>query len=157
MSTNSGLTSSHAGTTSDTIGGIPNNTTTADPQAVQKASAGAPNTTESHGPAVSTNYNNVERVSGDETSSGGNKGGVKGVAAAVHGLGEKVRGTFNKGVDDAFHEDQGVAKNSSIANAGDNEMATGKFAASTKNREGALPGADHEKRHAQANTDLNRE
>ena len=107
MATNSGLSSSAVGTTSDSIGGIPNNTATADPQAVQSASAGrsAPNTSESHGPAVSTNYNNVERVpAGSTESSSGGTGGVKGVAAAVHGLGEKVRGTFNKGVDDAFNE-----------------------------------------------------
>jgi len=106
---------------------------------------------------VSTNYNNVSRVpAGSETGSS-NKGGVKGVAAAVHGLGEKVRGTINKGVDDATHDSQGSAKNSSIANAGDNEMASGKFAASTKEREGMLPGGEQGMRHAQANTDLNRE
>jgi len=82
---------------------------------------------------------------------------VKGIAAAVHGAGEKIRGTFNKGVDDAFHENSGSAKNGSIASAGDNEMATGKFAASTKNREGLVSGSDHGARTSQANTDLNRE
>ncbi|KAG0650323.1 hypothetical protein D0Z07_3027 [Hyphodiscus hymeniophilus] len=157
----SGFSSSHAGMVSDSVGGIPNNTTTADPQAAQAASSNGPstNTTDSHGPAVSTNYNNVERVpAGSETgSSSGNKGGVKGVAAAVHGLGEKVRGTFNKGVDDAAHDSQGSAKNSSVANAGDSEIASGKFAASTKQREGLLPGGEQGQRHAQANTDLNRE
>lgn len=37
-----------------------------------------------------------------------------------------------------------MAKNQRIANAGENELATGEFAHSTKNR-GAVPG-DHEKR-----------
>lgn len=82
---------------------------------------------------------------------------IKEIAAGVHGAGEKIRGTFNKGVDEVANEPTGVAKNSSIANAGDNEMATGRFAASTKNREGAVPGADHEARHGQANSNLNRE
>lgn len=30
--------------------------------------------------------------------------GIKGVFAKVHGAGEEIRGTFNQGVDEAFHE-----------------------------------------------------
>jgi hypothetical protein len=91
---------------SSTVAGIPENTTQADPKAVQEVSGGhsAPSTTESHGPAVSTNYNNVERTSGSESTGSSGPKGVKGIAAAVHGAGEKIRGKFNGGVDDAFNE-----------------------------------------------------
>jgi hypothetical protein len=37
-------------------------------------------------------------------------------------------------------QSEGIAKNERIANAGNSEMATGQFAQSTKNREGAVPG-----------------
>jgi len=142
-----------------TVAGIPENTTQADPKAVQEASgsSSAPNTTESHGPAVSTNYNNVERTSAADSNDSSGPKGVKGLAAAVHGVGEKIRGKFNGGVDETFNDDQGVAKSTSIASAGHSEMTTGKFAASTQSREGMLPGGEHMQRHAQANTDLNRE
>jgi hypothetical protein len=42
-------------------------------------------------------------------------------------------------------QSEGMAKNERIANAGNSEMATGQFAQSTKNREGAVPG-DHDPR-----------
>jgi len=74
-------------------------------------------------------------------------GGIKGVLAGIHGVGEKVRGEFNSAVDEGFNEPTGVAKNKAVANAGDAERHTGQFAGSTKNREGALPGSDHERRY----------
>ena len=83
---------------------------------------------------------------------------MKGVAAAVHGVGEKTRGKFNKGVDDTFDEPSGSAKNASIAREGDGEIASGNFSTSTKTRESALPGDDYEKLHQHGQTlDLNRE
>lgn len=95
--------------TSDTVGGIPSNTATADPKAVQGAASGAQSssTTEDYGPAVSTTANNVDRISPEDTksSSGGGVGSaIKGIAAGVHGAGEKIRGKFNKGVDEAADE-----------------------------------------------------
>jgi hypothetical protein len=42
-------------------------------------------------------------------------------------------------------QSEGIAKNERIANAGNSEMATGQFAQSTKDREGAVPG-DHDPR-----------
>ncbi|KAH8793740.1 hypothetical protein F5882DRAFT_54654 [Hyaloscypha sp. PMI_1271] len=65
---------------------------------------------------------------------------TKNMLAAAHGAGEKLRGEFNEGVDRTFNESEGIAKNERIANAGNSEMATGQFAQSTKNREGAVPG-----------------
>ncbi|PMD63415.1 uncharacterized protein K444DRAFT_661410 [Hyaloscypha bicolor E] len=70
---------------------------------------------------------------------------TKNMLAAAHGAGEKLRGEFNQGVDRTFNESEGIAKNERIANAGNSEMATGQFAKSTKNREGAVPG-DHDPR-----------
>lgn len=40
-----------------------------------------------------------------------------------------------------------MAKNDAVANAGDRERLTGTFAGETKNREGAMPGADGGKRY----------
>ncbi|CZR62933.1 uncharacterized protein PAC_12830 [Phialocephala subalpina] len=77
---------------------------------------------------------------------GGHGSGIKGIAAGIHGLGEKVRGEFNTVVDRAFNEREGVAKNRAVADAGDMERETGRFAGSTKDREGAIPGATHERR-----------
>jgi len=65
--------------------------------------------------------------------------GIKGVFAKVHGAGEEIRGEFNGAVDEAFGEHTGVAKNSSVATAGRNEMETGKFASGTRQREGVDP------------------
>ncbi|CZS98105.1 uncharacterized protein RCO7_08873 [Rhynchosporium graminicola] len=81
------------------------------------------------------------------TTGGGAAGGVKGVLAGIHGVGEKIRGEFNKGVDGAMGDKEGVLKNEQVANAGDRERLTGTFAGETKNREGALPGADGDKRY----------
>jgi hypothetical protein len=92
MSTNSGLTGSHAGMTSDTVGGIPSNTATADPKAVQEASSQTQGTrtgtTPSHGPAVSTHANNVDTVPASASQSGSKSGGgvgsaIKEIAAGV--------------------------------------------------------------------------
>jgi len=70
--------------------------------------------------------------------------GVKGVLAGIHGIGEKLRGEFNEGIDEAFNENgsqaEGVARNAAVANAGDKELTTGQFAHGTKNREGVVPG-----------------
>ncbi|KAE8454552.1 hypothetical protein EG329_000175 [Mollisiaceae sp. DMI_Dod_QoI] len=71
---------------------------------------------------------------------------AKNLVAGIHGAGEKIRGEFNTAVDDTFNERGGVEKNRRVANAGDAELATGEFAHSTKNREGAVPGADHGRR-----------
>ncbi|KAL2062408.1 hypothetical protein VTL71DRAFT_6674 [Oculimacula yallundae] len=82
------------------------------------------------------------------TGSGNSAGsGVKGVLAGIHGVGEKIRGEFNKGVDGAMGDKEGVLKNEQVANAGDRERLTGTFAGETKNREGALPGADGGRRY----------
>jgi len=66
------------------------------------------------------------------------------VLAGIHGIGEKVRGEFNAGVDETFNQNgsqaEGVARNAAVANAGDKELTTGQFAHATKNREGAVPG-----------------
>merc|ERR1711964_56377 len=75
-------------------------------------------------------------------TSSGSGGGVKGVLAGIHGMGEKVRGEFNKGVDGVVGDKEGVLKNEAVADAGDRERLTGTFAGETKNREGAVPGAD---------------
>jgi len=76
--------------------------------------------------------------------------GVKGVLAGIHGVGEKVRGELNAGIDEAFNEngsqEEGVRRNAAVANAGEKELDTGNFAQSTKNREGAAPG-DNERRY----------
>ncbi|PVH86159.1 hypothetical protein DL98DRAFT_650223 [Cadophora sp. DSE1049] len=81
-------------------------------------------------------------TTGHTTSSTGTGTGVKGVLAGIHGIGEKVRGEFNKGVDGAVGDKEGVLKNEAVADAGDRERLTGTFAGETKNREGTLPGAD---------------
>lgn len=83
---------------------------------------------------------------------------MRGVGAAIHGVGEKIRGKFNKGVDDTFDESSGSAKNASIAREGDSEIASGNFSTNTKTKEGALPGDDYEELHQHGQmTDLNRE
>jgi len=76
--------------------------------------------------------------------------GVKGLVAAVHGAGETLRGTFNKEVDRAFNDKAGESKNEGIAREGQAEIQEGKFGVGTKNREGAIPGADGERRKNQA-------
>jgi len=72
--------------------------------------------------------------------------GVKGLAAAVHGAGEMIRGNINAGVDRAFNDKAGEAYNNVIATAGENEITTGQFGKETKNREGMMPGADGDRR-----------
>jgi len=42
----------------------------------------------------------------------------------------------------AGKQKEGVLKNEAVADAGDRERLTGTFAGETKNREGAVPGAD---------------
>ncbi|ODQ50227.1 hypothetical protein SAICODRAFT_174024 [Saitoella complicata NRRL Y-17804] len=64
------------------------------------------------------------------TNTGTNTGssaasGVKGIAAAIHGAGEQLRGTFNSGVDAAFNDKEGVAKNEAVTQQGRNEVQTG--------------------------------
>lgn len=88
---------------------------------------------------------------GVHDSSSSKTGGIKSAIAGVHGLGEKVRGEFNAGVDKAAGEpsSEGVA----TAASGTKEMQTGEFSHSTKAREGINAGD----RHTQANVDLNRE
>lgn len=76
--------------------------------------------------------------------------GVKGIVAAVHGAGEALRGTFNREVDRAFHDKAGEIKNDQIAREGEAEITEGRFAPSTKNRDGVVPGADHGERREQA-------
>jgi len=68
--------------------------------------------------------------------------GIKSALAGIHGVGEKIRGEFNGGVDRVAGEDpsDGVA----TAASGDREMETGLFQGTKE-------------RHAQANADLNRE
>lgn len=44
----------------------------------------------------------------------------------------------------------GEARNNDIAAAGENEMTTGQFSHGTKNREGAIPGADGDIRNNRA-------
>jgi len=73
--------------------------------------------------------------------------GVKGAFAAVHGAGEAIRGTVNGAIDETFDKGHGTAKDDLVTRAGVNEMETGKFSHSTKNREGAVPGADHQTRN----------
>jgi len=73
--------------------------------------------------------------------------GVKGLAAAVHGTGEMLRGHINATVDRAVNDKAGEARNSAIAAAGENEITTGQFSHGTKNREGAIPGADGDRRN----------
>jgi len=100
------------------------------------------------GPYETAGANPGQAVSSSQTSGGKSTqggGGLKGVVAAVHGAGESIRGQLNAGVDKAFNEPTGEAKNAAIANSGEQEMATGDFSTQTKNREGAIPG-DHEKR-----------
>jgi hypothetical protein len=57
---------------------------------------------------------------------------------------KRERGEGKKKLTDIM-QSEGIAKNERIANAGNSEMATGQFAKSTKNREGAVPG-DHDRR-----------
>jgi len=95
-------------------------------------------------PTTSTTGTTGHTTTGTTTGGGhGQAGqvasGIKGVFAKVHGAGEEIRGQFNGAVDEAFHENTGVAKNNSVATAGRNEMETGQFAHGTKQREGVQP------------------
>jgi hypothetical protein len=58
------------------------------------------------GTGTSQYGNNIESTTSGTAGQHGTShgGGVKGIAAAVHGAGEKIRGTFNKGVDAAAGE-----------------------------------------------------
>ncbi|KAK6580312.1 hypothetical protein PZA11_007334 [Diplocarpon coronariae] len=53
--------------------------------------------------------------------------GVKGLLAGIHGLGEKVRGEFNGAVDVVAGDEEGLAKDHAVADAGDRERLTGTF------------------------------
>jgi len=110
--------------------------------------AGITSTTASGAPGPSGSSVTYSHTTGGGVKEGAQ--GVKGVLAGIHGIGEKVRGEFNAGVDEAFNENggqsEGVVKNAAVANAGDKELTTGQFSHATKNREGAVPG-DGERRY----------
>lgn len=97
----------------------------------------------------STNTNNAGQTAGDS---------VKGVFAAIHGVGEQIRGTVNSGVDSAFNgvstsrvksylmimliviqrggNEEGIAKNNAINEQGRNEVETGIFSVSLPHGQG---------------------
>ncbi|KAH8703482.1 hypothetical protein BGW36DRAFT_87344 [Talaromyces proteolyticus] len=62
--------------------------------------------------------------------------GIKGAIAGIHGAGESIRGTVGAAIDRAFNDQEGVAKNQAIAREGEWEVKAGRFANSTKQREG---------------------
>ena len=97
----SGLGASNAGVTDNSVGGSYSNHP-------DYASSSGPQTESApyEGTGTSQYGNNVESSTSGTAGEDGVKhgGGAKGIAAAVHGVGEKIRGTFNKGVDGAFHE-----------------------------------------------------
>jgi hypothetical protein len=98
---NAGLSSSTAGIADNSVGGTyttPNNPV----NTATRKTDNAPY----EGTGVSKHGNNVESTTSGTAGEDGVKrgGGVKGIAATVHGAGEKIRGKFNKGVDDTFHE-----------------------------------------------------
>ncbi|EEA24875.1 hypothetical protein TMatcc_007974 [Talaromyces marneffei ATCC 18224] len=72
----------------------------------------------------------------EASGSKGVGGRIKGAVAGIHGVGESIRGTFNATVDRAFNEPEGVAKNEAIGREGEYEVKSGRFAPSTKQREG---------------------
>ncbi|RDW62320.1 hypothetical protein BP6252_11753 [Coleophoma cylindrospora] len=76
-------------------------------------------------------------TTGDKVKEGAS--GLKGLAAAVHGVGEEIRGTVNSSIDRAANEPTGVVKNDAIANQGRQETVTGSFSEGTKVREGVHP------------------
>ena len=97
---NSGLSSSTAGVADDSVGGTyttPNNPVNT--ASLSKSdNAAAPY----EGTGVSTHGNNVESTTSGSGTAGNSGGG--GVKAAVHGVGEKIRGAFKKGGDDGVSE-----------------------------------------------------
>ncbi|KAK0105697.1 hypothetical protein ONS95_004223 [Cadophora gregata] len=107
---------------------------------------GAGNGVNSTAPVGMRDSGTTKNEHGTSSSSSGTGSGVKGVLAGIHGIGEKFRGEFNKGVDGAGGDREGVLKNEAVANSGDRERLTGTFAGETKNREGVVPGADGERR-----------
>jgi len=129
---------STAGTYNTTGAGVHNTgaTTTAAPGTSSTTGAGGHPRGAVHTGANSGVRGNANVGTGEST---GQKigGGVGAVFAGIHGAGERLRGEINQGVDEVFGEREGVAKNKAVANAGDQEMATGHFAPETKDREGA--------------------
>ncbi|KAJ9241860.1 hypothetical protein DTO166G5_936 [Paecilomyces variotii] len=75
-------------------------------------------------------------TTGTTGTSGSKTGGLKGALAGIHGVGESIRGSIGKAVDDAFGDKEGVAKNEAVTREGQREIQTGNFAESTKAREG---------------------
>jgi len=137
-----------AATTTSRVGGldgryheIPNTSTTGHPQPHDYTHHGVGDATTGEAPVD----NRTTGAKVKESASG-----VKGLAAAVHGAGEALRGTFNKEVDRAFGDKVGEARNAQVANAGADEIQEGRFSHATKNREGVVPGADGERRRNQA-------
>jgi len=69
----------------------------------------------------------TETKNPDSTSSKLAEGasGLKGLATAVHGAGEAIRGNFNAAVDKTFDEPAGAAKNDAIAKKGEEQIDSG--------------------------------
>ncbi|KAL3426892.1 hypothetical protein PVAG01_00401 [Phlyctema vagabunda] len=86
---------------------------------------------------TTTTTTTTQPTTGEKVKQGAT--GVKGAIAAVHGVGETMRGKFNSKVDQQFNEPTGVAKNEAIAAQGEQELDTGKFSHGTKAREGVEP------------------
>jgi len=70
-------------------------------------------------------------VTADDASCGKAAGrGVRGVFSGIHGAGEAIRGNVLSAIDEAVGHNQGAARNENIARAGEQEMASGKYARS---------------------------
>merc|ERR1711964_501063 len=64
-------------------------------------------------------------------------------SSGMHTAGTTATGHTSSGsVGGVVGDKEGVLKNEAVADAGDRERLTGTFAGETKNREGAVPGAD---------------
>ncbi|KAK2758986.1 hypothetical protein FQN54_003084 [Arachnomyces sp. PD_36] len=109
-------TTTHPAATHPTTGGTTHPTgTTADPHST------------THGTHTGT------------SSGGGLIQGVKAAAAGFHGAGETLRGALTGKVDRSFGDSSGTAKNEAVMNNGMNEIETGRFSDTTREREGARP------------------
>lgn len=51
-------------------------------------------------------------------------------------MGESIRGTVGAAIDRSFNDHEGAQKNEDIAREGEYEVQSGRFAPSTKQREG---------------------
>ena len=57
------------------------------------------------------------------SNTGSNLGSdIKGAVKGIHGAGEAIRGTFNQGVDAAFNDKAGEAKNQAVTEKGITEV-----------------------------------